>query len=65
MCVYDCVRACVCVCDCMANSCTYMFDSLGSKVVKAYLKKKSFCYKIWLQVPYLDTLCIFGVDMAK
>ena len=31
--VYDCVRACVCVCDCVANGCTYMFDSLGSEGV--------------------------------
>ena len=34
MCVYDCVRACVCVWDCVANGCTYMFDSLGSEEVK-------------------------------
>ena len=31
LCVYECVRACVCVC--VANGCTYIFDSLGSEGV--------------------------------
>ena len=34
MCVCDCVRACDSVCVCVANGCTYMFDSLGSEGVK-------------------------------
>ena len=36
MCVYDCVSR-VRVCVCVANGCTYMFDSLGSEGVKIRL----------------------------